>query len=147
MHEILGGLHAFSGVFDSVVGNMTNVSHDIMEYVKCPTLGRIPTHEPQVTASLDDTLTRLSRQQSEQQAHALLEVPVAALCLTHSMADQCPGGCWCFPSLDRGANAHHSRELHSHNPTACKFFGKCHRNLGKRAIIPLGDTSPTGSIT
>lgn len=38
MHEILGDLHVFSGVFDSVVGNMTNVSRDIMEHVKYPTL-------------------------------------------------------------------------------------------------------------
>jgi len=76
IHEILGGLHAFSGVFDSAVGNMTNVSRDIVEYVKHPTPNRILTHESQVTASLDDTLTRLSRQQSEQQAHTLLEVPL-----------------------------------------------------------------------
>jgi len=38
MHEILGELHAFPGVFDSVVGNMANVSRDIMQYVKYPTL-------------------------------------------------------------------------------------------------------------
>ena len=38
MHKILDELHALPGVFDSVVGNVTNVSHDIMEYVKCPTL-------------------------------------------------------------------------------------------------------------
>lgn len=38
MHEILADLHTFSGVFDSVVGNMTNLPRDIMEHVKCPTL-------------------------------------------------------------------------------------------------------------
>lgn len=34
MHEIMGDLRAFSGVFGSVVGDMTNVSRDIMEYVR-----------------------------------------------------------------------------------------------------------------
>lgn len=38
MHEILGELQAFPGVFDSVVGNMANVSRDIMQYVKYLTL-------------------------------------------------------------------------------------------------------------
>lgn len=35
MHEMLGELHMFPGIFDSVVYNMTNVSRDIMEYVGC----------------------------------------------------------------------------------------------------------------
>ena len=38
MHEILGELHTFPGVFDSVIGNMADVSRDIMQYVKYLTL-------------------------------------------------------------------------------------------------------------
>jgi len=34
MHEILGELHTFPGVFDSVVDNLVNVSRDTMQYVK-----------------------------------------------------------------------------------------------------------------
>ncbi|KAF9788596.1 hypothetical protein BJ322DRAFT_649215 [Thelephora terrestris] len=59
MHEILGDLRGFSGVFNSVVADMTDLSRGIMKHV---------------TASLDETLTLISRQQIEQQAHALLEV-------------------------------------------------------------------------
>lgn len=38
MHEILAELHTFPGVFDSVVGNMANVSRDIMQHVKYLTI-------------------------------------------------------------------------------------------------------------
>jgi len=34
MHEILGELHTFPGVFDSVIDNLANVSRDITQYVK-----------------------------------------------------------------------------------------------------------------
>ena len=37
MRGILGDLRTFPGVFDSVVGDMTNVSRRIMEYVGCTT--------------------------------------------------------------------------------------------------------------
>jgi hypothetical protein len=38
MYEILGELNTFPGVFDSAVGNMANVSRDIVQYVKYLTL-------------------------------------------------------------------------------------------------------------
>lgn len=37
MREILGDLRTFPGVFDLVVGDITNVSRDIMKYVRCRT--------------------------------------------------------------------------------------------------------------
>ena len=111
MREILGDLHAFSGVFDLVVGNMTSVSRDIVEYVIRPTLQSVSAHVSQVTASLDVTLARLSRQQSELQTHTLLEVSIIALCSMRSMTKPFPGGHWCFPSLGRGTNTGLSRTL------------------------------------
>jgi hypothetical protein len=38
MHEIMGDLRGFTGLFDSAVGNMTHLSRDIMKYVKFQTL-------------------------------------------------------------------------------------------------------------
>lgn len=45
IHEILGDLRTFSGVFDLVVGDLTNVSQYIVEYVGYLTLSWAPTHE------------------------------------------------------------------------------------------------------
>lgn len=33
MHEILGDLRGFTGLFDSVIGNMSDLSRDIVKYV------------------------------------------------------------------------------------------------------------------
>lgn len=38
MHEILGDLRGFTGLFDSVIGNMTGLSRDVVKYVKFQTL-------------------------------------------------------------------------------------------------------------
>lgn len=37
VREILGDLRTFPSVFDSAIGDMTTMSHNIMEYVKYPT--------------------------------------------------------------------------------------------------------------
>jgi hypothetical protein len=38
MHEILGDLRGFTGIFDAVVANMTDLSRGIVEHVKGCTL-------------------------------------------------------------------------------------------------------------
>jgi len=146
MHEILGDLHAFPGVFDSVVGNMTNVSRDIMEHVKCPILR-------------EDSYSRLSgdrksRRNSCQSLSTTVRTagicatggPVTALDSARLTTNRYSGGFWCFQPLGCGMSTYHSHELYKRNSTAREFSGKCYQNPRERAIVPLGVSSPTGSV-